>query len=443
MTDLSKGATSAHPMTAGPDDRRPAFSPNGKVIAFIRRTPTSSGGSDGDLCFVSCRLDAAPGRVHQGPELQRRPAHVVAGRPRDPRRRRRPEGREPDGARRVHHRQPELLEHQDWVWQGLVTDKMHGTKPGEGILFAAFSPDGKTVALVANWGVQNTSLFKIFTAAWAGGQLGTPTPVAPAIRACEVAWRSDSQELVVTAGRQLHLGAGRDRAGEAVGSGNGDDAPSRRRAEPDLATDHRFSEMLCKSCRRQVSRSDLGLRRLRRAGRRPRAARARHRGRAADPAVGGPLSIGRGTDNLIRIEGETVSRHHARIVVEAGRALRRGRGLDVRDVRRRAEGRRRSARCATATSSARRRRAAASRCDATTARRQDGGLRRHPRPARRGRRRAALPAPARRDEAEAARGRRGRPAVRAPRPRRPLRPADRGRRRAAAAARRPDVARRA
>ena len=52
MADISKGATSARPMTAGPDDRRPAFSPDGKVIAFIRRTPTSSGGTDGDLCFV-------------------------------------------------------------------------------------------------------------------------------------------------------------------------------------------------------------------------------------------------------------------------------------------------------------------------------------------------------------------------------------------------------
>ena len=97
---------------------------------------------------------------------------------------------------------------QDWVWQGLVTDKLHGTKPGEGILFAAFAPDGKTVALVANWGVQNTSLFKIFTATWAGGQLGTPTPVAPAIRACEVAWRSDSQELVVTQADNCNSGQG-------------------------------------------------------------------------------------------------------------------------------------------------------------------------------------------------------------------------------------------
>jgi beta-lactam-binding protein with PASTA domain len=208
MTDLSKGATSARPMTAGPDDRRPAFSPNGKVIAFIRRTPTSTGGTDGDLCFVSIASTLHQGVCIKDPNFSvdrptwspdGRAILVVAVDPANP-------------------NQTELGEYttanpnspntQDWVWQGLVTDKMHGTKPGEGILFAAFAPDGKTVALVANWGVQNTSLFKIFTATWAGGQLGTPTPVAPAIRACEVAWRSDSQELVVTQADNCNSGQG-------------------------------------------------------------------------------------------------------------------------------------------------------------------------------------------------------------------------------------------
>ena len=35
---MAKGSTTAHQMTAGPDDRRPAFSPDGKTVAFIRRT---------------------------------------------------------------------------------------------------------------------------------------------------------------------------------------------------------------------------------------------------------------------------------------------------------------------------------------------------------------------------------------------------------------------
>jgi putative peptide zinc metalloprotease protein len=77
--------------------------------------------------------------------------------------------------------------------------------------------------------------------------------------------------------------------------------------------------MLCPSCRRQVSRDDAVC----------GACGAPIKGRAPlelvvgdgrrIPLSAGPLSIGRGTDNLIRIEGETVSRHHARIVVEDGR----------------------------------------------------------------------------------------------------------------------------
>lgn len=34
------------------------------------------------------------------------------------------------------------------------------------------------------------------------------------------------------------------------------------------------------------------------------------------PLIGGILTIGRGSDNLIRIEGDGVSRHHARIVFD-------------------------------------------------------------------------------------------------------------------------------
>jgi hypothetical protein len=208
MTDLSKGATSAHPMTAGPDDRRPAFSPNGKVIAFIRRTPNTSGGTDGDLCFVSVASTLHQGVCIKDPNFSvDRPTWSPDGRAIlvvavDPANANQTELGEYTTAN------PNSPNTQDWVWQGLVTDKLHGTKPGEGILFAAFAPDGKTVALVANWGVQNTSLFKIFTATWAGGQLGTPTPVAPAIRACEVAWRSDSQELAVTQSDNCNTGQG-------------------------------------------------------------------------------------------------------------------------------------------------------------------------------------------------------------------------------------------
>jgi putative peptide zinc metalloprotease protein len=77
--------------------------------------------------------------------------------------------------------------------------------------------------------------------------------------------------------------------------------------------------MLCRSCRRQVSRSDsvCGACGAPIAGRAPLELVVGDGRRI--PLAAGPLSIGRGTDNLIRIEGETVSRHHARILVEAGR----------------------------------------------------------------------------------------------------------------------------
>ena len=206
MVDLAKGGTSARDMTAGPDDRRPAFAPNGKTIAFIRRT-TSGTTTDGDLCFVTVGSTLHQGVCIKDPKFNvDRPTWSADGRAilvvvPDP----------------VNANQIELGEYttatpfsantRDWVWQGLVTDKMHGTKPGEGILYAAFSPDGSQVALVANWG-GDPSVFKIFLAPWSNGQLGTPKAVAPAIRACEVSWLADGSAIVVTQADNCNAGSG-------------------------------------------------------------------------------------------------------------------------------------------------------------------------------------------------------------------------------------------
>jgi dipeptidyl aminopeptidase/acylaminoacyl peptidase len=208
MVDMSKGATTAHRMTAGPDDRRPAFSPDGKVIAFIRRTPTASGGVDGDLCFVRTSSTLRQGSCIKDPNFNvDRPAWSPDGRaillvatdPTDPNQ---TELGEYTSAK------PNSSSPVDWQWQGLITDKMHGKKPGEGALYAAFAPDGTQVAIVANWGATNLALFRIFTASWSNGQLGTPKGVAPSIRACEVAWRSDSGELAVIAADNCSSGQG-------------------------------------------------------------------------------------------------------------------------------------------------------------------------------------------------------------------------------------------
>ena len=75
--------------------------------------------------------------------------------------------------------------------------------------------------------------------------------------------------------------------------------------------------MLCKSCRRQVSRNDdvcnvCGT---------PVPGRGKLELIVGDgrriPLLA-DMSLGRGTDNLIRIDGDTVSRTHAKVVMAGG-----------------------------------------------------------------------------------------------------------------------------
>ena len=72
--------------------------------------------------------------------------------------------------------------------------------------------------------------------------------------------------------------------------------------------------MLCRSCRRQISRADdvCTVCGTPVPGRAPLELVVRDGLRL--PLIAGPLTIGRGSDNLIRIDGDGVSRHHARIV---------------------------------------------------------------------------------------------------------------------------------
>jgi len=201
--------SSARALTAGPDDRRPAFSPDGKVIAFVRRNPGPSGtGTDQDLCFV--RVDT-PGRagacIGDTALSVDRPAWSPDGRSIlavavDPADQSQTELVEYTSER------PDSSQPSSWQKEGLVTNGFHGQRPGEGVLFAAFAPDGKQVALVANWGSKDLSFFHVFLSQWSGGALGPPKAVVPQIRACEVAWRSDSGELAVTRADDCTAGSG-------------------------------------------------------------------------------------------------------------------------------------------------------------------------------------------------------------------------------------------
>jgi beta-lactam-binding protein with PASTA domain len=194
---------SARPLTAGPDDRRPAFSPNGKLIAYIHR----SGGSDMDLCFARVGGGSAGSSCIVDPAVSvDRPTWA------------------PDGsailviASQPSARQTEVLEYttarpystrpSDWVSQGLVTDSMHGTRPREGVLYAAWSPDGQKVALVANWGASDLGFFHVFLAPVSQGAISRPRSIVPQIRACDVSWRSDSAEVVVTQADDCFRGLG-------------------------------------------------------------------------------------------------------------------------------------------------------------------------------------------------------------------------------------------
>jgi beta-lactam-binding protein with PASTA domain len=193
VVDTAKGATSAHALTAGPNDRRPAFSPDGKVIAFIRKTST---GTDGNLCFVRATSTLHQGACIADPAFDvDRPTWSPDGRAilviaHDPKSPNQIELGEYTTAR------PFSSSPSDWVWQGLITDKMHGSKGTDAVLYAAFSPDGTQVALVANW--TNNQVFRLYTASWSNGQLGTPKPVTPTVRACELTWRADGGEVIVT-----------------------------------------------------------------------------------------------------------------------------------------------------------------------------------------------------------------------------------------------------
>jgi beta-lactam-binding protein with PASTA domain len=193
MVDTSKGATSTRAMTSGPNDRRPAFSPDGKVIAFIRKSST---GTDGDLCFVRAASTLRQGACIKDPAFDvDRPAWSPDGRAilvvaHDPKDTNQIELGEYTTAR------PFSSSPSDWVWQGLITDKMHGSKGADAVIYAAFSPDGTQVALVANW--TNNQVFQLYTASWSNGQLGTPKAVTPTVRACEVSWRADGGEVIVT-----------------------------------------------------------------------------------------------------------------------------------------------------------------------------------------------------------------------------------------------------
>jgi hypothetical protein len=78
----------------------------------------------------------------------------------------------------------------DWGKGHFVTDL---SQPGKGVIDAEVSPDGKQLALIANF---STGAFRLWLASDPNDFLLTSAKLTP-VRACKLAWRGDSQELMV------------------------------------------------------------------------------------------------------------------------------------------------------------------------------------------------------------------------------------------------------
>ncbi len=193
VVDPAKPQTARQLTGDGFVDKRPSFSPNGRVIAFVRASAKTP--DDLRLCF---KRVSSTGKI---PVCVRDPALSVA-RPswapdghaisvilqKDPK---------DDGQTEVGLFTSAVANSPvvaNWNWRGPVTDGMHGHASGEGALYAAWAPDGKTLGVSANWG---TPFFHLELVPVKNDlPSGKPTAV-PRVHSCDISWRADGLELVV------------------------------------------------------------------------------------------------------------------------------------------------------------------------------------------------------------------------------------------------------
>ena len=182
----SQPATITHP-PQGTVDRNPAFAPTTKaiVVAYIQRV----GNAAHQLCFVSVT------KFSQNSTCTSVPAFALGGQV----------SWSPDGATILvlgtknnganfgllsfSSSRPFSPKASDWSQPTLVTN---ASVPSQGIFAGAFSPDGKKLALVAG---SNSNGFNLYVVK-AGDFNPTPQDELP-VTACQISWRSDSQELAV------------------------------------------------------------------------------------------------------------------------------------------------------------------------------------------------------------------------------------------------------
>jgi hypothetical protein len=174
------------PPTPGVEDRNPAFAPTTKALiaAFVQR---SLGGAK--LCFatigpfaLNADCTGAPGwdlggQVDWSPDGST--ILVLGSRNRGAN----------FGLLAFTSNVPFSTHAADW---GHGTLQTNASVAGQGVFAGVFSPDGKRMALVSNLGSSDFHLYVVP----AGTFSPSPAQELP-VRACQVSWRSDGQELAV------------------------------------------------------------------------------------------------------------------------------------------------------------------------------------------------------------------------------------------------------
>ncbi len=226
----------ADPITdAGFDDRRPAFAPEGGVVAFVSNRP--DGGRDFDLCFQ--RLDAAD----LTPSCVRSP-NLSVSRP----------AWSPDGkailvdSERLGGDRSELAMYvsrragsdrpADWSLRAAIPPAAHASRPGDQVRTVSWAPDGKLIAFSANWG---GGVFRLFIASVARRpphrQAGRGGQAARLRGVLEPGRAGPDRRLPAGSG---HLrGPGADPARRPAGPRSPDRAVPRRRRQPRVVAGRR------------------------------------------------------------------------------------------------------------------------------------------------------------------------------------------------------------
>ena len=164
----------------------PTFAPSGHLLAVVRRT-----GNDGDLCLVNVvTAQPKPACIKEpGTDVGRSVSWspdgrqiLVAGHP--------AASQTTFGLLLYRSSKPFSPRASDWGKGKVVTD---ASTPGVGALAAAFSPDGKSLAVAANF----RGSFQLFITAANDFRLGQAKQFP--VPACGVAWRPDGAELAVVA----------------------------------------------------------------------------------------------------------------------------------------------------------------------------------------------------------------------------------------------------